>query len=127
MPSQNENSFLPEEDTLHTILNELKRTVSEYTTATTEAACPTVRSMFSNLTSEMLTMQGEMYQLIEQQKQYAASVPHALKSDIDSQLQQMQNTIQQTRQFTGQKTSGLAVTSHTPNVSAHPSNVHPTH
>lgn len=127
MPSQNGASFLPEEDLLNTILNELKRTVSEYTTATTEAACPAVRNMFSNLTVETLKMQGEMYQLIEQQKQYAAPVPQAMKSDMDKQLQEMQNTVQQTRQLIGQKTSGLAVTSHAPNVPVHPSNVQPTH
>ncbi|MGM1048543.1 Coat F domain-containing protein [Paenibacillus uliginis N3/975] len=127
MPSPNEGSFLPEEDLLNTILDGLKRTVSEYTTATTESACPTVRSMFSNLTAETLKMQGEMYQLIEQQNQYAAPVPHAMKSDVDKQLQEMQNTVQQTRQLISQKTSGLAPTSHAPNVPMHQSNVQPTH
>ena len=126
MPSQS-GSFLPEEDLLNTILNELKRTVREYTTATTEAACPSVRSMFSNLTAETLKMQGDMYQLIEQQKQYAAPVPHAMKHDVDKQLQEMQKTSQQTRQFISQKTSGITGASHAPNVPMHSSNVQATH
>lgn len=127
MPSPSGSSFLPEEDLLNTILNELKRSVKEYTTATTEAACPTVRSMFSNLTADTLKMQGDMYQLIEQQKQYAAPVPHAMKSEVDKQLQQVQQTSQQTRQLISQKTAGLAATSHQANVSQHPMNVRPSH
>ncbi|WP_235439947.1 spore coat protein [Paenibacillus sp. DMB20] len=90
MPAQNGNTFLPEEDMLNTILNELKRTVREYTTATTESSCPDVRSMFTTLTSETLKMQGEMYQLIEQNKQYPSAVPHAMKSDVQKQLQEIQ-------------------------------------
>lgn len=127
MPSPSGSSFLPEEDLLNTILNELKRSVKEYTTATTESACPAVRNMFSNLTADTLKMQGDMYQLIEQQNQYAAPVPHAMKNELDKQLQEVQKTSQQTRQLISQKTSGLAVTSHQANVNQHPTNVRPSH
>ncbi|WP_327204766.1 spore coat protein [Paenibacillus sp. DMB20] len=123
MPAQNGNTFLPEEDMLNTILNELKRTVREYTTATTESSCPDVRSMFTTLTSETLKMQGEMYQLIEQNKQYPSAVPHAMKSDVQKQLQEIQKNNQKTREFTGQKTAGLGAYSHAPNVPEHRPNV----
>ncbi|WP_054955937.1 spore coat protein [Paenibacillus dakarensis] len=127
MPSATGSPFLPEEDLLNTILNELKRSVKEYTTATTESSCQAVRSMFSNLTAETLQMQGDLYKLIEQQKQYPAPVPHAIRSDIDKQLQEAQNTIQQTGQLISQKTSGLPMGVHKSNVSAHPSNVTSSH
>ncbi|MBO2943508.1 spore coat protein [Paenibacillus sp. F411] len=127
MPSQQGTSFLPEEDLLNSILNELKRTVREYTTATTEASCPAIRRMFSELTAETLQMQGDLYQLIERQKQYPASVPTAIKADVDKQLQAMQQTSQATRDFTAQRTSGLESYSHTPNVASHPTNVQPGH
>lgn len=123
MPAQNGNTFLPEEDMLNTILNELKRTVREYTTATTESSCPTVRSMFTTLTSETLKMQGDMYQLIERNKQYPSPVPHAMKSDVDKQLQEMQKNYQKTREFTNQKTAGLGAYSHGSNVPVHRPNV----
>ncbi|MFC7681145.1 spore coat protein [Paenibacillus sp. GCM10028914] len=126
MPSPSGNSFLPEEDLLNTILNELKRSVKEYTTATTESACQSVRTMFSNLTADTLKMQGDMYQLIEQQKQYPAPVPHAMKSEVDKQLQEVQKTSQQTRQLIQQKTSALSSMAHQVNVSQHPTNVSPT-
>ncbi|NMO96058.1 spore coat protein [Paenibacillus lemnae] len=127
MASQNGSTFLPEEDLLNSILNELKRASREYTTATTEASCPSIRRMFTDLASETLKMQGEMYQLIEKQKQYPAAVPYAMKADVDKQLNEMQKTSQKTREFTAQKTSGIESYSHIPNTSEHPTNVQPGH
>lgn len=123
MPTSTGNTFLPEEDLLNTILNELKRTVREYTTATTESSCPSVRRMFEELTADTLKMQGEMYQLIERQKQYPSAVPHAMKSDVEKQLRQMQNSAAKTRDFISQKTASLSGGAHAPNVGQHATNV----
>ncbi|MEK3733906.1 MULTISPECIES: spore coat protein [Paenibacillus] len=125
MATQNEASFLPQEELLNFILGELKRTVREYTTATTEASCPTVRQMFTNLTMDTLKLQGEMYHLIQQQNQYSASIPHALKMDVDKQHQQAQQTVQKTRDLISQKSAGIGTFAHTPNVGEHPANVSP--
>ena len=38
--------MLTESDYLNVMLSDLKRTAREYTTATTESACPVVRRMF---------------------------------------------------------------------------------
>ena len=59
MVTPNGSSYLPEEDMLSPILGELKRAVREYTTATTEASCPEVRQMFTDLTADTLRLQGE--------------------------------------------------------------------
>lgn len=125
MPTTTGNTFLPEEDLLNTILNELKRTVREYTTATTESSCPSVRRMFEELTADTLKMQGEMYHLIEQQKQYPSAVPHAMKSDVEKQLRQMQNSAAKTRDFISQKVAFLSGGAHAPNVGQHATNVTP--
>jgi spore coat protein CotF len=104
--NQSNSVSLPEQDLLNTILCDLKRTVSEYTTATTESACPTVRQMFTHLTNDTLRLQGEVFQLMQQQNQYA--VPSkALREELDKQIQQSQKTQQQSRQFVQQKLDGI--------------------
>ncbi|HEY2494735.1 MAG TPA: spore coat protein [Paenibacillus sp.] len=106
MMNQSNSVSLPEQDLLNTILCDLKRTVSEYTTATTESACPTVRQMFTHLTNDTLRLQGEVFQLMQQQNQYA--VPSkALREELDKQIQQSQKTQQQSRQFVQQKLDGI--------------------
>ncbi|MBE9912588.1 spore coat protein [Paenibacillus donghaensis] len=104
--NQNNSAFMQDEDLLYTILADLKRTVREYTTATTESACPTVRQMFTQLTDDTLRMQGELYNLMSQLNMYSTS-SQALRQDLDKQLKDAQNTQQQTRQFVQQKTSSM--------------------
>ncbi|MDR0268794.1 spore coat protein [Paenibacillus sp.] len=104
--NQNNSAFMQDEDLLYTILADLKRTVREYTTATTESACPMVRQMFTQLTDDTLRMQGELYNLMSQLNMYSTS-SSALRQDLDKQLKDAQNTQQQTRQFVQQKTSSM--------------------
>ncbi|WP_445322331.1 spore coat protein [Paenibacillus sp. IHBB 10380] len=104
--NQSNSASLPEQDLLNTILCDLKRTVGEYTTATTESACPTVRQMFTHLTNDTLRLQGEVFQLMQQQNQYV--VPSkALREELDKQIQQSQKTQQQSRQFVQQTLDGV--------------------
>ncbi|MBR2569512.1 MAG: spore coat protein [Paenibacillus sp.] len=97
-----QSSFMPEEDMLYTILADLKRTSREYTTAVTEASCPVVRQMFTDLTNSTLKLQGDLYYLMDQLNMYSASSP-VLKQEINKQLQQNQQNMQKTQQFLQQK------------------------
>lgn len=97
-----QSSFMPEEDMLYTILADLKRTSREYTTAVTEASCPVVRQMFTDLTNSTLKLQGDLYYLMDQLNMYSASTP-VLKQEINKQLQQNQQNMQKTQQFLQQK------------------------
>jgi len=101
---QQSGSFMPEKDLLYTILCELKRSVREYTTATTESNCPAVRQMFTELTTSSLTMQGRLYTLMKQQNMYNTASP-ALRQEIDKQLKQYSQDGQKTSQFVQQKMS----------------------
>lgn len=122
MTTMNETSYLPEEDMLATILGELKRTVREYTTATTEASCPAVRQMFMDLTVDTLKLQGELYHMMKQQNMYSSGV-HALKTDVEKQHKQAQQTIEKTRDIIQQKTARFSAFAHQPNVTPHATNV----
>ncbi|KOR82312.1 spore coat protein [Paenibacillus solani] len=124
MTTMNGTSYLPEEDMLSPILGELKRTVREYTTATTEASCPVVRQMFTDLTADTLKLQGEFFNMMKQQNMYSPGL-HALKTDVDKQHKQAQQTIQKTRDTINQKTSGMGAFAHHPNVTPHATNVEP--
>ncbi|MCJ8013339.1 spore coat protein [Paenibacillus sp. KQZ6P-2] len=104
--NQSNSAFMQDEDLLYTILSDLKRTVREYTTATTEASCPTVRQMFTQMTNDTLRMQGDLYNLMKQMNMYSTSSP-ALRQDVDKQIQDARNTQQKCRQFVQQKTSGM--------------------
>lgn len=90
---QNAN-LLPEEDLLNVILADLKRTVREYTTATTESACPSVRQMFTQLTDSTLQLQGQLFQLLSSQNMYTAP-SKATRTEVDKKLQEAQQTQQQ--------------------------------
>ena len=109
MATPNGSSFLPEEDLLSPILGELKRAVREYTTATTEATCPDVRQMFTNLTTDTLSLQGEFFNMMKQQNMYTAGT-HALKYDVDKQHKQAQQSVQKTRETINQKRQAWART-----------------
>ncbi|WP_028546052.1 spore coat protein [Paenibacillus taiwanensis] len=102
MYSNPSSSFMPEEDLLYTILADLKRTVGEYTTATTESSCPAVRQMFTDLTNSTLKMQGELYTLMSQLNMYSTASP-ALRQEVQKQLQQSQQSQQKLQHFVQQK------------------------
>lgn len=72
MNPSNSNEALKQNDLLKIILADLRRTVREYTTATTESSCPAVRQMFSDLTVDTLRLQGKLYNMMSQQQIYTA-------------------------------------------------------
>lgn len=100
----NQMDLLPQEDLLNTILADLKRTVREYTTATTEAACPTVRQMFNQLTDDTLKLQGQLFQVMSQNNMYTMPAK-APRTELDKEVQCAQDTIQKTGQFIQQRAS----------------------
>lgn len=102
MNSSSTGSFMPDADLAYTILADLKRTVREYSTATTEANCPTVRQMFTDLTNSTLKLQGELYTVMQQNNLYQAP-GKALQSDINKQIQTANQTKQECEQFVQQK------------------------
>ncbi|EHB67963.1 spore coat protein [Paenibacillus lactis] len=124
MASMGNASFLPEQDMLSTILGELKRTVREYTTATTESSCPAVRQMFESLTADTLKLQGELYNLMKQQNMYSAG-SYALNVDVDKQYKQAQQSVQKARDLISQKNAAMGPFAHQPNVASHAANVPP--
>ncbi|WP_068503752.1 spore coat protein [Paenibacillus kribbensis] len=104
MYPQNNMSFMPVEDLLYTILADLKRTVGEYTTATTESNCSSVRQMFTDLTNDTLRAQGDLYRLMSQNNMYSITCK-ALRADVDKQIQEARKTQQECQQFIQQKSS----------------------
>jgi spore coat protein CotF len=96
---------LPDEDMAYTILSDLKRVTREYATASTESVCPEIRQMFTQLLNNTLQMQGELYNVMQQNNMYSASSP-ALKQEIDKQFKQNQQTQQKTNQFVQQTQGG---------------------
>ncbi|MDQ0170778.1 spore coat protein [Paenibacillus tundrae] len=111
-------NFMQEQDLLKSILADLRRTSREYTTATTEASCPTVRKMFNDLTNDTLRLQGELFNLMQQNNMYSAS-SKALRSDVDKQLQSAQQTQQKCQQFIQEKNTQSSPYSQAPNVPQH--------
>lgn len=107
----NTSSFMQEEDLLTTILTDLKRTVREYVTAATEANCPMIRQMFTDLTNSTLRMQGDLYYLMKQQNMYTLSSPTSRKS-IEQAIQQNQQSKQKCQQFVQQKLGAQANVQH---------------
>ncbi|MFD0620429.1 spore coat protein [Paenibacillus sp. GCM10027629] len=102
---QHAGGVMQDKDMLFTILTDLKRTVGEYTTATTEASCPMVRQMFMELQNHSLRMQGDLYNFMQQNNMYTKPQP-ALKQAIDKQIQQVQQNHQQMDQFVQQQLNG---------------------
>ncbi|GAC42687.1 spore coat protein [Paenibacillus popilliae] len=96
------SGFMPEKDLLHTILNDLKRTSREYATGVTEAACPTVRQMFTNLTNSTMLMQGQLFNLMQQQHMYSVASP-ALRDEVNKQLHDHEQAMHKANQFVQQK------------------------
>lgn len=98
---------LSDDDKVSAILSDLKRVTREYATAATESVCPEIRQMFTQLTNNTLTMQGELYNLMQQNNMYNASSP-ALKQELDKQFKQYQQTQQKTTQFVQQTQTAQA-------------------
>jgi spore coat protein CotF len=92
---------LTEEDIASTILSDLKRMTREYATAATESVCPEIRQMFTQMLNNTLTMQGELYNIMQQNNMYNASSP-VIKQEVDKQLKQYQQSQQKTAQFVQQ-------------------------
>ncbi|GGA38249.1 spore coat protein [Paenibacillus physcomitrellae] len=99
------NQMLPDKDLLNTTLADLRRSVREYATAATEASCPTVRQMFTQLTDSTLKMQGEMYQLMSSNNMYSAP-SQAARQEVSKRIQSVQQTQTQDQQFVQQHLSG---------------------
>lgn len=116
------NEALPQDDLLKIILSDLRRTVREYTTATTESSCPAVRRTFAELTDSTLRLQGDLYKLLEQNKIYSAPVG-APRKEVDQKLQAAEQTHQKVQQFVQQRSSQTDPYVHPTNVSAHQTNV----
>lgn len=92
---------LTDEDIASTILSDLKRVTREYATAATESVCPEIRQMFTQMLNSTLTMQGELFTVMQQNNMYNASSP-ALKQEVGKQLKQYQQTQQKANQFVQQ-------------------------
>jgi len=97
-----QQSPMPEKDMLYTILADLKRTCQEYTTATLESNCPNVRQMFTDLLTNSLQLQNQLYTFMKQQNMYNTS-SKALQQEINKQIQSYQQCSQQSQQFIQQK------------------------
>ncbi|WDH84171.1 spore coat protein [Paenibacillus urinalis] len=115
--------FMPEADLMQSILDNLKRTVREYTTATTEAACPTIRQMFTDLTMNTLKLQGQIFNTMQQHNMYQAP-GNALQMDLNKEIQTQKQTKQELTQFLQSKnaSAGNAPYAQQPNVEAHTPN-----
>lgn len=96
-----QNQGLPEKELLDITLADLRRSVREYATATTEAACPMVRQMFTQLTDTTLKLQGELYQLMNSNNMYKAP-SQAQRSEISKRVQSAQQTQTGAQQFVQQ-------------------------
>lgn len=96
------NQFMQEKDLLSSILADLKRTSREYTTGVTEAACPVVRQMFTELTHSTLTLQGQLFTIMEQNNMYSVASP-ALRQEINKLLNDNQQLQMKCNQFVQQK------------------------
>lgn len=126
MNQMQRNELLPQDDLLKTILADLRRTVREYTTATTESSCPTVRRMFTDLTNSTLQLQGDLYALLSRQNIYSAPA-QATRQQVDRSLQEAQTTQQRAHQFIQQRLQQSIPSNqyvHPQNVSEHQANSH---
>ncbi|WP_019912332.1 spore coat protein [Paenibacillus sp. HW567] len=123
MYAQNGSAFMEDEDLLNTILADLKRTVGEYTTATTESNCPAVRRVFTDLTMDTLRLQGELYTKMSQMNMY--TVPgKALRQDLDKEIQCGEQTRQKCQQFVQQKTGNAGAYAQAGQAPTHQANTH---
>ncbi|GLX67125.1 spore coat protein [Paenibacillus glycanilyticus] len=97
---------LPDEDLAYTVLSDLKRVVREYATAATESTCPEVRQMFTQLLNSTLKLQGNLFQVMQQNNMYSTA-SSALRQEIDKQTKEYQQTQQKTSQYLQQRMGGM--------------------
>ncbi|UVI28701.1 spore coat protein [Paenibacillus spongiae] len=90
-------TLLPDQDMAYAVLADLKRVVREYATAATESSCPQIRQMFTQLMNDTLRMQGDLYNVMQQQNMYSKASP-ALRQEVDKQLRQQQQMQQKEQQ-----------------------------
>ncbi|MNI45060.1 Coat F domain protein [compost metagenome] len=103
-PMHSGNESLNQDDFLKVILADLRRTVREYTTATTESSCSSVRQMFTDLTNSTLRAQGDLYNLMSQNQIYAAP-EKATRQEVDKKLQEAKQAHQQILDYVQQHAS----------------------
>jgi spore coat protein CotF len=96
--STHHRPLLPDQDLLYSILADQKRVTREYCTAAMESNCQVVRQMFTELMNDTLSLQGHLYQTMQQNNMYNAS-SKALRAEVDKQIQQYSQTQQKTQQF----------------------------
>ncbi len=113
---------MADEDLLTMILDDLKRTVREYTTAATESNCQTVRRVFNDLTMDTLRIQGDLYNQMSQMGFYQTP-DKALRQAVDKQIQSAQQIQQKCQHFVQQKLNGTGDYRQAPNVPQHQPNV----
>lgn len=97
-PHTQHRALLPDQDILYTLLADQKRVSREYCTAVTESNCQVVRGMFTELLHDTLSLQGQLYNQMQQQNMYNAS-SKAQRQEVDKQIQQYGQTQQKTQQF----------------------------
>ncbi|MBH5317329.1 spore coat protein [Paenibacillus sp. GSMTC-2017] len=106
MYNQQSQSILTEEDLASTVLSDLKRVVREYATGATESTCPDIRQLFTKLLDSTLSLQGQLFQAMQQANMYNTSSP-ALRQELDKQAQQYKQTAQKTKQMLQQKLNNV--------------------
>ncbi len=122
MNPQTSAGQLPQDDLLKIILADLRRTVREYTTATTESSCPSIRRMFAELTDSTLRLQGDLYTLLERHQVYSAPAG-ATRQEIDQKIKEAEKTHQKVHQFVQQHAFQSNPYLHPANVPYHQTNV----
>lgn len=95
---------MPEKDMLNIALADLRRSAREYTTATTESSCPSVRQMFTQLTESTMKLQGELYELMSSANMYNAPA-RAQRQEVSQHVQSAQQTMSKAQQFVQQHLS----------------------
>ena len=101
----NAQTKLPDQDWAYIVLADLKRVVREYATAATESVCPAVRKLFTDLLNSSLQMQGELFQVMQQNNMYNTSSP-ALRQEVQKQINSYQQSSQKTQDFIHQALVG---------------------
>jgi len=96
-------AVMEDKDLVYTILADVKRVCSEYTTAVTESNCQAVRQMFTNLLQDSLQIQAELYYFMYQMGWYNTS-SSAPRSDVEKQVQQYRQFERETKQWIMQNT-----------------------
>ncbi|MNI23030.1 Coat F domain protein [compost metagenome] len=100
-PMNSGNESLNQDDLLKIILADLRRTVREYTTATTESSCSSVRKMFTDLTTGTLNLQGKLYDVMSQNQIYGTPAK-ASRHEVDQKVQEAVQTHQKIQAYVKQ-------------------------